>query len=289
MATVGANEKLAAELGKIVLARIASGRLTLPVMPEVANRCLAHLRDPKIQQRKITAEIEREPLLAASILRNALTASNAGAGVKTLDQAISCLGLQKLKSLLVEFMARELFRSGDSRIQSATKQVWDHSIAVAVLARDIAALTGGVDSDTCYLAGLLHDIGKPIIVAMLLEAERRLGGDKANWIDVRVWLRSVEQMHRQVGIALADEWKLPEDVVAVLRDCSEYDTANRGGPANIVRFANALAKREGFTAGPVDAADIDALIMVGRSMIGADDDVIARLVAGLPERVSQAA
>lgn len=57
----------------------------------------------------------------------------------------------------------------------------------------------------------------------------------------------------------------------------------------MVRFANALAKREGYTTGPVDASDIDALIMIGRSMIGADDAVIDRLAAGLAERVAQAA
>ena len=34
-------------------------------------------------------------------------------------------------------------------------------------------------------------------------------------------------------------------------------------------------------------ADVEALIMVGRSMIGADDELIARLAAGLADRVSQ--
>ena len=282
------NEKLVGELGRIVLGRIASGRLVLPVMPEVAQKCLALVRDPKFQQKRLTSELEREPLLAASILRSSMTAASGGGGVKTLDQAVSSLGVAKLKSLLVEFMTREMFRSNDKRIQAATLKVWEHSVAVAVLARDIAALTSGANSDTCYLAGLLHDVGKPILVAMLLEAEKKLSKDKPGWLDVGIWTSTVEQVHRKVGTALAVEWKLPEEVTAGIRDCSEYDTANRGGAANVVRFANALAKREGYATGPVDAADLDALIMIGRSMIGADDAVIERLVAGLAERVAQA-
>ena len=283
------SEKLVGELGRIVLGRIASGRLVLPVMPEVAQKCLATIRDPKFVQSKLTAELEREPLLAASVLRTAMSAAHAGSGVKTLDQAVTAIGQQKLKSLIVEFMARELFRSANPRIQTAVKNVWQHSVTVAVLARDIAALTTGANSDVCYLAGLLHDVGKPVLAAMLLEAEKMLGKDRPDWMDISVWTTTIDSTHRKVGVALATEWKLPEEVTAGIRDCSEYDSANRTGAANIVRFANALAKREGYTTGPVDAADIDAMIMIGRSMIGTDDTVIDRLVEGLAERVSQAA
>jgi putative nucleotidyltransferase with HDIG domain len=289
VATTDSNAKLVGELGRIVLGRIASGRLVLPVMPEVAQKCLALLDDENVAQKKLTVELGREPLLVASILRSSMTAAQGGSNVKTLDQAVSSLGLQKLKSLLVEFMTRQLFRSTDKRIQAATTKVWQHSVAVAVLSRDIAALINGANSDTCYLAGLLHDVGKPILVAMLLEAEKQLSKDKSGWLDINVWTSTIEQVHRKVGTALAIEWKLPDEVTAGIRDCSEYDTENRSGAANVVRFANALAKREGYATGPSDATDIDALIMIGRSMIGADEAAVEGLVAGLAERVAQAA
>lgn len=290
MAVNGA--KLVAELEKILLGRIASGRLVLPLMPEVATKCMAILREPNFQQSKLVAQIERDPLLAAMVMRTALAAINGGGGIKHVDQAVGRIGAQKLKTLIVEYMARELFRSNDARIREASKKVWEHSLAVAHLARDISALTGGSDSDACYLAGLLHDVGKPVVAAMLLEAEQQLsrgGSGSAGWIGPDVWSTAVENMHRKVGVAISSEWKLPEEVAAGIRDCSDYDGSNRQGTANVVRFANALAKREGFTTGPIDAADIDALIMVGRSMLGTDDAVLTRLASGLSERVSGAA
>jgi len=280
--------KLVAELERIVLGRIAAGRLVLPVMPEVATRCLAILRDANFSQAKLVAQIESDPLLAAMVMRAALVASS-GSGVKHVDQAVGRIGAQKLKSLIVEYMTRALFKSSDARIREASKKVWEHSLAVAHLARDIAALTGGAESDACYLAGLLHDVGKPVVAAMLLEAERQLGQGMPGWIDPAVWTTTVENVHRSVGVAIAVEWRLPDDVAAGIRDCSDYDGGNRQGTANVVRFANALAKREGFTTGPIDAADVDALIMVGRSMLGADDALIARLASGLADRVSQSA
>ncbi len=285
--TVDQTAKIVAELERIILARITAGRLVLPVMPLVATKCLAILRDPDFQQKKLVAQIETEPLLAALILRNAMSAA-VGMASANLDQAVGRLGVQTLKSLIVEFMTRELFRSSDTRIQQASKNVWVHSLAVAHLSRDIAALTGGIDSDVCYLAGLLHDVGKPVIAAMLLETEKQLGKNMPGWMDASVWAATVEKCHRTVGTAIAAAWKLPEDVAAGIRDCSDYDSANRKCVANVVRFANALAKREGFVTGEIDADDVDALIMVGRSMLGADDAIINRLAGGINERVAHA-
>jgi putative nucleotidyltransferase with HDIG domain len=148
-------------------------------------------------------------------------------------------------------------------------------------------MSSGANSDTCYLAGLLHDVGKPIIVAMLLEAEKQL--KKPGWVDVSTWTSTVEQGHRKVGVALATNWKLPEEVTAGIRDCSGYDTANQNGAANIVRFANALAKREGFATSAADPAEVTASIATGCSMLGVKESDIENMVAGLAERVAQAA
>ena len=242
---VAAVPKIVPELERIVLARITSGRLVLPVMPVIATKCMAVLKDADYNQKKLVALVESEPLLAAMILRSALSAANAGASVSNVDQAVGRLGAQTLKSLVVEFMTRELFRSTDIKIQAVSKKVWEHSLAVAHLSRDIAALTGGVDGDVCYLSGLLHDVGKPVIAAMLLDCERQLSRDMPGWMTPDAWSATVEKLHRKVGVAIATEWKLPEEVAAGIRDSSDYDGANRKSAANVVRFANALAKREG--------------------------------------------
>ena len=285
------RQELATKLETIVLDRIAHNRLVLPVVPDVATRCMTILKEPEFPQRKLVQQIEADPLFAAQIMRSALSAIHGGGGaIRGVDQAVTRLGQQKLKVLVVEYMAHQLFRSSDPRIEAAAKKVWDHSIAVAMLARDIVALTGGVDgdADVAYLAGLLHDVGKPVVAAMLLEVERQADKSRSSvsWLTDGVWQSTIDAMHRKVGVAIAKEWRLPDEVAAAIRDCSDYDAATRNGVANVVRFANALAKREGFAAGTFDAGEADALIMVGRSMIGADDELIVRLAAGLSERVA---
>jgi putative nucleotidyltransferase with HDIG domain len=166
--------------------------------------------------------------------------------------------------------------------------VWEHSVVVGLIARDVAALVGNAEPDSCYLAGLLHDIGKPVMGAMLLEVERSTSRNGSAFISSAQWTAIVDRTHRRVGVAVASEWKLADSITSAIRDCSDYDAADRASAANIVRFSNALAKREGFGTGTVDMSDVEALVMVGKSMLGADETIVNRLVANVRPRLQQA-
>lgn len=283
-----APTRLASEIERIVLERIAANRLILPAMPTVPQRCLEILRDPDFNVRKLVKEIESEPVLALLIVRAANSASYGGGrgnASQALDQAVTRIGARQLKLLITEFAVNELFDSSNRQLKEANRKVWEHSLVVALLARDISALIGNVEPDSCYLAGLLHDIGKPVLGAMMLEIDRRLGRATPGWIDVAGWTHIIESCHRKVGVAVATEWKLPESITSAIRDCSDYDGADRTSVANIVRLANALAKREGYITGPIDTADIEAMIMVGMSMLGGDNSVVDRLVNNVRSRL----
>ena len=280
-------EKFASELERIVLARIEANRLVVPSMPAVATKCMQTLRDPDFAIKKLVSQIEADPVLAALVLRHANSASM-GSGVKQLEQAVARIGAQKMKSLVVEYASHELFQSSDKRIAEANRKIWEHSLAVALLSRDLAAFAGSSEGDVCYLGGLLHDVGKPVLASMMLEAEKKLGMGRSGWIDSDTWMTTVVSAHRRVGTSVATQWNLPVEVTAAIRDCSDYDANERGCAANIVRLANAIAKREGYATGAIDVDDVEAMIMVGRSMMSIDEDVITRLGQGLKARVTQA-
>jgi putative nucleotidyltransferase with HDIG domain len=279
-------KKLGSELERIVLERIANNRLILPAMPAVPQRCLEILREPDFNVRKLVKQLEAEPVLSLLVVRAANAATfGRGAAMQALDQAVMRIGARGLKTLITEYAVNELFESSNRQIKEANRKVWEHSLVVALLARDIAALVGNIEPDTCYLAGLLHDIGKPVLSAMILEIDRKLGRTTPGWIDLAGWTLIIETSHRKVGVAVATEWRLPDAITAAIRDCSDYDGADRASVGNVVRLANALAKREGYTTGPTDAADIEAMIMVGMSMLGGDTSVVDRLVNNIGSRL----
>jgi putative nucleotidyltransferase with HDIG domain len=281
-------DKLSAELEGILVKRIQADQLFLPSMPAVATKIMELLRDPDAGMKEVAKLFEKDPVLAARTLRMATSAAFAGGGKRiTLQEALARLGTKALKGLLVEASAQKLFVSRNPQINDQLKTLWEHSVAVGILARDVLALTGAVDSDSAYLAGLLHDVGKPVVASVLLELERQLTDVyQKGWIDSGEWLEVVGRIHRPIGVALAEKWALPPPIIACVRDAAEYDKANRHSLANAVCFANALSKKSGIYAGALDADDNDALIMIGRSAIGISDDILRTLTKGLRERVS---
>ncbi|MEA2696650.1 MAG: hypothetical protein QOI66_921, partial [Myxococcales bacterium] len=53
------------------------------------------------------------------------------------------------------------------------------------------------------------------------------------------------------------------------------------------RFANALAKQQGIYEGTIVPDDNDALLMVGRSLLGLDEETVTRLATGLRDNVKE--
>jgi putative nucleotidyltransferase with HDIG domain len=285
------SDKLSEQLEQIVVNRIESERLVLPSMPEMAMKALEVLRSPDFNLRDVGVHIERDPLLAAQVLRICNSAGMATREpCKNIGQAVSRLGSEKLRAVVTEASARRLFESKDPKIAGAARKVWEHSRAVALLAQDIAVLAAIPDPEASYLAGLLHDVGKPIIATMLLETENQLAQRKAKgWIDSAVWMAVIQKTHRRVGVAVAKKWQLPEEICRAVENCGDYDRSAQMSTGNSVRLANALAKQQGVYDGLVDGQENDALIVDGQTLLGLDAGAVEGLTKNLKTRTMERA
>lgn len=284
--------KLSGVISDIVLKRIATDRLLLPAMPSSAMRCLRLVNQADYTNKQVVAVLETDPMLAARVLRLAQSAAmGAQSKVKGLDVAVNRLGAQRLRSALLEYATNKLFEPRDPRIASAFQGLWEHSLAVAILARDLCAFAvSQLDSEMVYLAGLLHDVGKPVLGSMMLEIERSLRqAHDLMTFDADTWMEVVGQSHRPIGVSLAEKWKLPEETIQAIRDAGDYDATNRHSIGNYVRFANAVVKKEGIYVGPFDESDNDALLMIGRSLLGIGEEIVTRASTGLIDRVHSSA
>jgi putative nucleotidyltransferase with HDIG domain len=223
------------------------------------------------------------------LLKLANSAAFGTSSCQTVMQALGRMGTKQIKTLFVQMATREIFKSRSPDITAAFLRIWDHSVAVALLARDVAGLVGGIDHDMAYQAGLLHDIGKPVLAIMLLELERAQSGNnnRRTFMSPAVWLEAVNAEHRAISTALTRKWNMPVEVQQSVEVCGDYDPANRLSIGNVVRFCNSLAKVAGVYAGSVDADEANALVMVGRSLIGLETDVSERLLANLQTRVQE--
>ncbi|MBI5067676.1 MAG: HDOD domain-containing protein [Deltaproteobacteria bacterium] len=279
--------KLGEELKTICIKRIASDTLVIPTIPTVVQKAQELLKEGDAGLKRASDLFEQEPFLAARALRLAGGKSATSGKRVTLADALNRLGPRGVKSLLSDATSQKVHVSRDPEIASAMRKTWEHGVAVGTLARDVLALSGQADSDAAYLAGLLHDIGKPVVVSLLAEAERQTTElYNRSWIGSSEWIEVVARAHRPVGLALAEKWQFPEQVVKCMQENLDYDNADRTSLANAVCFANALAKKTGVYVGNVDPEDVDAIVMIGRSLIGVNDEVLKTLTKGLKDRVT---
>lgn len=277
------EEKLSSQLETIVLNKIATDRLQLPPMPGMAAKCLSVVRRTDFAAAEATSVIEKDPVLAAQVLKVANSAALAARQpAETVQACVVRLGASRLKTLIFEVATRQVFDSRDPHIAAACSAMWEHSLAVATLSRDLIVMVGGGDPEAAYLSGLLHDVGKPVVATMLLDAESAMASKTSRpWIERDTWISVVQNVHRKVGAALTKKWQMPENVTKAVVESEDYDPAQRLSIGNAVRFANAMAKKAGIYDGKVDMEDVEALIMVGKSMMSLSDDAVAQLATKL--------
>lgn len=281
-------DELATQIEKAVLDQVAADRIALPAMPRVAARAFTLLRKRDFSLEEVAAVIETDPVVAARLVH--LANSVVFATYTKLESVQACvarLGARELSFFLMETAARQLVECHDPRIAQICDGLWEHSLTVAILSHDLAEALPGIDAEAAYLAGLLHDIGRPVVAEMLLEAEARLLGKKVDrWILPSKWLDIIVRSERTVGLAVTRAWTLPESVVDAVGLCDQYDPSRPYRLANVVRMANGLAAVSGhdLTARPVE--ETDSVVETGQSLLGLDVDSVAGVLSALPARLA---
>lgn len=284
-------DNLQSKLHELLVAKVQSGKLILPAIPATAARTLECLEAADLNVERVTRLLEGDPVISLDVIRLVNSAAFAPkVPIDSLNRAVSMLGAKRLRSFLITASARQVFVSRIQEVRDILAQLWTHSVGVAVVARQVAVHAGFEDKDAPYMAGLMHDIGKPIVAIHLLELEKSVSRwQQSSWIDPYQWLSIVEQVHRPVGIAVAKRWNLPPQVAEAIQDCVEYDPGDRLSASNAVRFANSLAKREGVAVGHVDMEQVTTSLMIGRSILGLDDEAIGGMSGSLHQAVQELA
>ena len=282
------EDELASQIQHAVLEQISADKIALPAMPRVATRAFTLLRKRDFSLTEVAAVIETDPVVAARLVH--LANSVAFATYSKLESVLACvtrLGARELSFFLMETAARQLVECHDPRIAQICDGLWEHSLSVAILSHDLVDALPGLDAEAGYLAGLLHDIGRPVVAEMLLDAEARLLGKRVDrWIMPSKWLGIIVQCERTVGLAVTRAWTLPEPVVDAVGLCDQYDTERPFRLANVVRLANSLASVAGHDLTVRPAEETAAIVENGTALLGLDADTIAGVMTALPGRLA---
>jgi HD-like signal output (HDOD) protein len=218
---------------------------SLPSLPSIYEKLQKKIREPEASLDDIGEIISQDIAMTAKILQ---LVNSAFFGlyqkVESPARAVKLLGLDTIKALvLVTQIFSEIKISGNLY---SVESLWKHSMTVGTLAKKIAeSETSEKDIiDNSYIAGVLHDIGKLILLSkaesLCQEAVQLARQDN---IPLRLAEMDIfKATHCDMGAYLTGLWGFTSDIVEAIgfhHQLGEYP-ADTFSPALAVHIANIM-------------------------------------------------
>jgi putative nucleotidyltransferase with HDIG domain len=188
----------------------------VPPFPAVAQRILSLVNQPDANLNELTGLVKFDPSFAAELLRFANSALlGSRRKVRSLPLAIIVVGLDRVKTVATLVSVNRMVRHSVSK--EALRKVWVHSLVTAMIAEEIARVSG-VARESAYTAGLLHNLGTlglmsayPDEYSRMLEVSNDFGFDL---LQTEQDLFEID--HTMAGAFLAHDWDFPDELAAAI-------------------------------------------------------------------------
>lgn len=252
----------------------------MPTLPDIVQRIVQSLSDPESRLQDLSRMILSDQSISVQVLRVANSAYyGLPSRVTTLERAIMVLGFDEVRRITLAAMILRALPGGDREVLT---EIWRHSLATAWFSRYIAEKVKEQAVNESYAAGLLHDIGKVVIVRYFPKHFHYINHyvKTLNRPSSLVEQAILGMDHSQVGDWLANLWNLP----AILKEAiASHHALERDSKvaaqrvARIVALANRIADKAGFGSGLPKPRSIPDPLFYGLDLASHDgEDLLTR-------------
>lgn len=141
----------------------------LPSLAVVKYQLIKALNKENSSIEDIAEIIRHDQALASRVIAIANSAFLGYPGrIGAIEQAVLLLGLDLVRSISLAASIFNVFASQYGNF----KQIWAHSYVVANIASSLCGKIEGAEKGSCFLAGLLHDIGRLALFRVISESSQ---------------------------------------------------------------------------------------------------------------------
>ncbi len=208
-------------------------QIGLPSLPDVVRQINKALQDPRLDFQRVADIIQMDPVVAARLIQVANSALYmAVRPAESLKDAITRIGLEAVRAIVMTVALRNLFKPKASVIAQRMQQLYESSITVGVISHALTRrLDQRFDADHAFLAGLLHDIGV-VPVLVVADGHSELKGD-APLLET-----AIRALRGPVGMMLLKEWQFDADLVTTAGEARRWERrVSRPDYCDIVQVA----------------------------------------------------
>ena len=133
-------------------------------IPAMLGRILSIVRDEHSFAGELCDLIRFDQGLAGMVLRVANSPMFGRSGqISNIEQAVMYLGYEQIKSIAMGMSILSVF---PARKSFSIKKLWAHGYEVASIATAVSERVPATSQKECFLAGLLHDIGRMVLYSV---------------------------------------------------------------------------------------------------------------------------
>jgi len=189
----------------------------LPTLPVVFQELFSRMQDPDTQVSELAEVIGKDQALTVKILKMVNSAFYGPASqVSTISRAVIIMGFQAVRSAALAVSVFDQFKGLESTARAFTlEDFWRHSIGVSCVAKQFSMVLGRAHPEDAFVAGLLHDVGKLVMLQHFPEdvddLTRAADEQQLTWRACEDVLFPIN--HSRIGRALFRAWDFPVAVI----------------------------------------------------------------------------
>ncbi|MBM4783034.1 MAG: HDOD domain-containing protein [Archangiaceae bacterium] len=261
------------ELGDMLAEAVRKDSIRVPPYPMTAMKLQQVLSKSDYAQSDLVNAMRTDAVFTGNLLRLANSPFyRRGEAVTSLQVAVGRIGAKELTRLAMAATVTQA-SSGAGPLAQLRRGLWRQSLSAALVTEALSKVDGA-DGGEGFVAGLLHDVGKLLVVGSIEDAIAKGASP-----DSAAIARALESQHLALGRVLAARWQLPEALVTVI-------TRHHEDP-----LPDALTKRVALADRIVDALEQQATLTTNdlsalTGLAAPACEALAQMLPGIPATIT---
>lgn len=256
---------------------ITRKRLRLPSLSPTVDRVVRLIDSAEVDLDELADAVNGDPVLATRIMGVANSTYFRGATeVPNVREALMRMGVREARTIVVVVALRSTVLRSPGLGDQATA-LWKHSLLTAAATQEISAELPPWENSG-FLAGLLHDLGRLVVLAFVSElpAWQEDGAEPSSTAVESI----CQAMHASLGAMVLSSWGFPDNFCEAI--LAHHDSAGASDEwaslATAVEIGNRVAVQieKGW---PDDSADLDEGLVSVAERLGVDRIRLAELAS----------
>lgn len=208
--------------------------------------------------------------------------------IDTVSRAVTIIGFKQLKELVLATSVMRMFKNMGNGISLNMEEFWKHNIACGLASRILAINSGQENPESYFVAGLLHDIGRMVLLDQYTDAYLQVLST-VRGKHLLVFETETDILgftHAAVAKELISLWNLPDTLkTAVGYHHNPNQAKHHGSYADIVHIADILA--HACEIGESGEQFVPPLVPEAWERVGLRKSIIASVIEKIEEQFQE--